>query len=97
MNLSEFNTLDLNKKSDLVWEWGHYLTSRKTQTHNIIIFAVNDIFVEVHIDLFTAVTTEINGITKNNIPPEFLSDLNHDNPFVKMFLKEMPDSTSKVA
>ncbi|MBI2721032.1 MAG: hypothetical protein HYX39_02540 [Bacteroidetes bacterium] len=88
MNLFEFNALDITKKSDFVWEWGHYLTSRKTQTHNLIIFAVNDFFAQVQVELATSITTQINGITKQDIPVEYLSALNPENPFVKIFLKD---------
>ncbi|MGZ4098323.1 MAG: hypothetical protein ACXVNM_05560, partial [Bacteroidia bacterium] len=92
MLLTEFNTLQLNKKSDLVWEWGHYLTSRKHKGHNIALFIMHYFFAEVHISLINNKTTEIKGIAKDALHPDFVNALNHDDPFVKVFLGDRSSS-----
>lgn len=93
MTLSEFNTLEPKQKSDLVWEWGHYLTSRKNETHNIVLFLISDFFAEAHITLFENKTTLINGMDKSELHPDFQNILNHEDPFVKAYIK--PDSSSR--
>lgn len=83
MTLSEFNHFDLNQKSDFVWEWGHYLTSRKTETHNIVLFLVNDFLAEVHIALTDNKTTDVIGILKTELHSDFKTLMNNDDPFIK--------------
>ncbi|MCW3077334.1 MAG: hypothetical protein JWO32_1943 [Bacteroidetes bacterium] len=95
MTLSEFNNFDLTQKSDLVWEWGHYLTSRKTETHNIVLFLVNDFLAEVHIGLTDHKTTHVKGISKTEIHPDFNTLLNNDDPFVKAFLDKKNSSSQQ--
>jgi hypothetical protein len=94
MTLHDFNTLELSKKSDLVWEWGYLIGSRKLNDHNIALFLVNDFLAEVYITLTDNKTTLINGISKNDLHPDFKNMLNPKDPFVKAFLK-LGDSSSK--
>ncbi|MGZ4097953.1 MAG: hypothetical protein ACXVNM_03700, partial [Bacteroidia bacterium] len=90
-------TLQLNKKSDLVWEWGHYLASRKQEGYNIALFIIHDFFAEVHISLTDNKTIEIKGIAKDALHPAFVNALNHDDPFVKVFLGDRSSSRPETA
>ncbi|MBA3665682.1 MAG: hypothetical protein H0W61_15970 [Bacteroidetes bacterium] len=97
MTLLEFNSFDLNQKSDLVWEWGHYLTSRKKEDLNIVLFLINDFFAEVHISTSDNKTTCIVGIARKELHEDFMTTLNHNDPFVKVFLKDLSSSRHEAA
>jgi hypothetical protein len=79
--LSNFKQLELQKKSELVWEWGFYLGNRKTSYNNILYFLLNDFFVEVQVRLSDNVTESINA--RAELDEEILSQLQYKRPLIK--------------
>jgi hypothetical protein len=83
MNLAEFNNLELDKKSDLVWEWGYFVTARKSGKYNIALFLIGDFFAEVHISITENKTEMINGVSNSELHKDFLEAVVKDDPFIK--------------
>ncbi|MCE3259973.1 MAG: hypothetical protein K0S12_1614 [Bacteroidetes bacterium] len=83
MNLTDFNSLELSKKSDLVWEWGYYVATRKTGNHNVVLFLVSDFFAEVHITLADNKTEMIKGVSHADLHSDFIGAVKKDDPFIK--------------
>jgi hypothetical protein len=79
--LSNFKQLELQKKSELVWEWGFYLGNRKTPDHNILYFLLNDFFVEMQVRLSDNVTESINAAAE--LDEDILSQLQYKRPLIK--------------
>lgn len=82
MTLDFFNKLTLEQKAETVWEWGFFITNRKSGDDTVAVFLMSDFFVELHISSKSNETTEVKGLTKAGLKPEILSKLK-DNLFLK--------------
>ncbi|MCE3228879.1 MAG: hypothetical protein K0S32_3430 [Bacteroidetes bacterium] len=83
MTLSEFNNLEMSKKSDLVWEWGYFVSARKSGEHNIALFLIGDFFAEVFISISANKTEMINGLSHSQLHSDFIDAVKKDDPFIK--------------
>jgi hypothetical protein len=76
--LSNFRQLELQKKSELIWEWGFYLGSIKTGDYNVVYFLLNNFFVEMQVRLSDNVTESISA--EAELSQDILSQLQYRNP-----------------
>jgi hypothetical protein len=97
MNVVDFNTLELTKKADLVWEWGHYLTSTKVENFTIALFLTGNFFTEVYITPADNKTRDIKGVSKEDLDPGFKAILNYNDPFLKAFIGQKNNSETEPA
>jgi hypothetical protein len=96
MKHSEFNQLNHSQKSDIVWEWGYFITNRKEGKYNVVLFMVQDFFVEVYIDLSDNETESINGISAAEVQKELLLTIDQKHPMIQALLLK-PDHSHKAA
>lgn len=88
MNIRHFSSLNLQQKSDLIWEWG-YLTARRTEgNHNIVLFLLGDFYAEVYIERTSHVTEKIQEVNLSDLHPDYLKNLSPDHPFYKLLLQK---------
>lgn len=97
MTLSEFNSLELSQKADLVWEWGHYLASRKDNKYNVALFLTGNFFAQVYISTDKNTTEKIEGVAAENLPAEMKALLNYNDPFLKVLTTKTAGTGSRKA
>ncbi len=76
MTLIEFNKLSLKQKSDLVWEWGYFISKNKYENYTIAVFLMDNFFAEIHFDNCNNITKRVTGIAKNELQADSISPLN---------------------
>jgi hypothetical protein len=59
MTLQEFNSQSLSTRSDLLYEWGFYISSHKGDGVNTVLYAINGFFAELTISLLNNNVLEI--------------------------------------
>jgi hypothetical protein len=79
----EFNSYSTEKKSELLWEWGYYVTHFRNDTTNIVLFSLGSFLAEVHYTLPENTVDFIKGLGTDELPLEFFNHIK-SNPFVKM-------------
>lgn len=48
MNLYQFNYYDLNRRAEIVWRNGSYLSVRHDGGHSVVLYHMGEFFVEVY-------------------------------------------------
>lgn len=67
MTLNEFNELSPQRRSDIVWEWGFFITREKKGSQTTILFSLNDFFVKLNIKDKENTSENIIGITQQEL------------------------------
>jgi hypothetical protein len=83
MTCSEFNALAPNKRSALVWDWGFIISDRKTETQNMVLFAMGDFFVELGFSRKNEQLCSIKGMTKEELHSGYSLRIDQENPFFR--------------
>jgi hypothetical protein len=87
MTQQEFHNLNLRQKGDVLWEWGYYLGSRKTDTNTVALFLINDFFCEVF--LSDSKTEDIQVVSSGQLHSDFMRLLDRNNPLTKLALSKI--------
>ena len=82
MTLTDFNKLNTIQKSDMVWEWGYFITKNKYEDFTIAIFYMTGFYIKMRISIKDNKTEDVLGLTKEQLQNEFPSVLNTRNVFV---------------
>jgi hypothetical protein len=91
MSLKEFNTLDANRRSHLIWVCGHYIANIKTGNFNKILFALEDFFVEVDLRLDTLRKDEIVAFGADELKPENYGLSRAATPLPSRYFSRIPE------
>jgi len=83
MTLAEFNNLDIEQRCDAVWEWGFYLGKCRELGVNKVLYAFNDYFVEMHLQISDLKIIDTVALTKDQLPPGNTYQIDKNNPFVR--------------
>jgi hypothetical protein len=83
MTLQEFNNLNMTKRSDLLWDWGYYVSERKTVTTKIVLFAFSNFFAEITFANGDEKTLDVQGLPALALHPDYSLTLREDNPFLR--------------
>ena len=84
MNKTEFNNLNPEKKEELVWEWGYYVTQKIQENTNIIIFSLGNFLAQAKYNLSNNQLECIKGINSEELNPELFLSVGKNNPFLKV-------------
>jgi hypothetical protein len=71
MTETEFDLLDLNRKSHLVWAWGYYITNRKLKEYNTVLFYLEGFFVEACLSLDSSKQDVIKAVSKGEVKAKY--------------------------
>jgi hypothetical protein len=87
MTITDFNQLELNKRCDLIWEWGFFLSRAKHGEVSRVLYSLNDYLVEVRYNLIDNKIIDAQAFAKSKLQKgEF--EINFQNPFLRMALSE---------
>ncbi len=84
MTKIEFNNLNTDKKAELVWEWGYYVTQKKQENDNIIIFSLGNFLAQAKYNMPENKLECIKGINSDELNPELFLSIGKNNPFIKL-------------
>jgi hypothetical protein len=89
MTATEFNELPINRRSDLIWEWGNFIISEKKEDHNKVLFTLEDMFVEVAFSVSDPDKRSITAVQNTDICRQYSDKVGNRNVFFnKMCLLE---------
>jgi hypothetical protein len=91
MSYKEFNTLDANRRSHLIWVCGHYIANIKNGNFNKILFSLEDFFVEVDLRLDTRQKDEITAFSANELRPENYGLSQTSTPLPDRYFARIPE------
>jgi hypothetical protein len=97
MSYSDFNKLDLNRKSHLIWVWGYYIANRKRGDFNKVLFALEDFFVEVSLHLGIEHPDHIIALAPQFVRPEGYGLKASESIFLKGISPKIPEYLQEVA
>jgi hypothetical protein len=86
MNLTDFNTLSLQRRSDIIWEWAYYINKQKNEEINTVLFAAFDFFAEVTMRISDNHITEIRGFSREEFVKKHPYICKEGNPFLSFIL-----------
>jgi len=86
MNLIHFNSLSPNQQTDIVWEWGFYITSLKDEKNTRAIFLLSDFLVEIIYVRADNSTLSIKGLKISKENEHFVSQNVFNNPLLKVLV-----------
>jgi len=84
MTLQEFNSQSLAKRSDLLYEWGFYISSHKGDGINTILYAIHDFFAELTISLLNNNVLEIKAYESRYLSRHDLETIRATRSFLLM-------------
>lgn len=83
MTLEQFNSLDLDKRTEAVWEWGFYLSRDKNNSINKVLYSIHGFFAEMILSLEDNKILEVKGLRQ---PVNITDDgyfIKNKNPFLQ--------------
>jgi hypothetical protein len=83
MTMLEFNNLHIDTKSELVWEWGYYISNFRSADKNTVLFSLGSFLAEVQYSLPENKLECIKGINSSDLPAAYSDHLQSD-PFVQL-------------
>jgi hypothetical protein len=86
MNLTEFNQQNFDQRCETVWNWGFYICRQPQGDLNKVLYAINNFYVEMSINVSNNQILEVTGLSKEDLKErDFYVDIkNH--PFVSSLL-----------
>lgn len=88
MTLEQFNSLDLEKRTEAIWEWGFFVSRNKTETINNVLYSIHGFFAEMSLDVVNNSVLEIRGITKPDEIQQNSYFIRNNNPFIQIATKK---------
>ena len=82
MTLKEFIKLPLSAKSDLLYEWGYFISSDKTADTNTVLYAINGFFAEERISLSTYEVIDIKAYDYKDLSKKNLDTIRDKKGFL---------------
>lgn len=88
MTLEQFNSLDLEKRTEAVWEWGFFVSRNKTESINKVLYAIHGFFAEMSLSLENNSVLEIKGIGKPDEIEQNSYFIPNNDPFIQIAIKK---------
>lgn len=82
MTLQEFNAQPLATRSDLLYEWGFFINSHKSDGFNTVLYAINGFFAEEKILMLTNTVIEIKAYTGKQLSRNNLETIRTNKSFL---------------
>jgi hypothetical protein len=94
MTLKEFNSLPLLTRSDLIYEWGYFISSHKSDGVNRVLYAINGYFAEETISLHNETVIDIKAYDGKFLSRHDLENIRTNRSFLLMAPGVLHDVTS---
>jgi hypothetical protein len=83
MTKLEFNNLSNDKKAEVVWEWGYYVTQKKEEDNNIVIFSLGNFLAQAKYTVPENKLECIKGVSTDEMNAEIFKK-EKNNPFIQL-------------
>ncbi|MBL7930482.1 MAG: hypothetical protein JNL60_01185 [Bacteroidia bacterium] len=88
MTLEQFNSLDLEKRTEAIWEWGFFVSRNKTENINKVLYAIHGYFAEMSLSLENNAVINIRGIAKPDEIEQNSYFIANNDPFIQIATKK---------
>jgi hypothetical protein len=86
MTSKEFNLLGLQERSDVILEWAYYLSNRKNNDENRVLFSVFGFFAEMTLRISDNQVVEVKAFEKGEDLKDLPVNSNGSDPFLNAIL-----------
>lgn len=88
MTLEQFNSLDLEKRTEAVWEWGFFVSRNKTERINNVLYSIHGFLAEMSLSLADNSVIEVKGIEKPTDIQQNSYFIKNNDPFIQIATKK---------
>ena len=88
MTLEQFNSLDLEKRTEAIWEWGFFVSRNKTESINNVLYSIHGFFAEMSLSLVDNSVLNVRGLDKPDDIQKNSYFIRNNNPFIQIATKK---------
>jgi hypothetical protein len=86
MGYNDFNELSLKDRSDLIWEWGNFISKETSMGMINVLFTLDGLFVRVTMESGSMELNSIRAIPASAAQSMDVVKMNNKNPFLRILM-----------